>query len=379
MSNISAFQPPQGSQQTQVSDAVNDEFAALLSKDRSQKTPDVIFDDATFAKIERIASVMASGNSTVPKHLQGNKADCFAIAMQAAQWGMNPFVVAQKTHCPNGTLGYESQLVNAVIIGSGVIVGRPEFTIGGDWNKAKTDSNADAWVEVSATIVGEKSPRKKRLNWRDVGVKNSPLWKSNPEQQACYLALKYWSRLYTPDLILGVYSPDELDDRPQAPIFPVSLDTAYDVVDKTIAAIEASTTLDELAVHRATAMTFKGAGKRRAGAAVNAKREELTAKTAPVEQSYSQEPEQPANEVDQETGEVIEEATVKESLTVQDPGPRDPIPPSQAVMDWRAHIATIETKSDISRTHTDIKNDARLTTEEKADLTDELRARQSVI
>jgi hypothetical protein len=35
--------------------------------------------------------------------------------MQAAQWGMNPFAVAQKTHVVNGTLGYEAQLVNAVV------------------------------------------------------------------------------------------------------------------------------------------------------------------------------------------------------------------------------------------------------------------------
>ncbi len=349
---------------------VNDEFAALLSKERSQKTPDVIFDDATFARIERIASVMASGSSTVPKHLQGNKADCFAIAMQAAQWGMNPFVVAQKTHLVGGTLGYESQLVNAVIIGSGAIHGRPEFTVGGDWNKAKSDANADAWVEVSATIVGEQSPRKKRLNWRDVATKNSPLWKSHPEQQACYLALKYWSRLYTPDVILGVYSADELDDMPQRPIIPVPMETADDVVERTIAAIEASTTLDELATHRATALTFKGVGKRRAGAVINAKRESLTMQPPSVpepEPINSPEPDtNPSESINEETGEI---------QSVAD----NPAAPNPAVLDWLAHIGTIATKSDISRAHRDIKADMRLSDEEVTDLIDELRARQAVI
>lgn len=59
------------------------------------------------------------GNGAKPRNGTGaprrKPADCMAVAMQAAQWGMNPFAVAQKTHVVNGTLGYEAQLVNAVI------------------------------------------------------------------------------------------------------------------------------------------------------------------------------------------------------------------------------------------------------------------------
>ncbi len=40
-------------------------------------------------------------------------------------------------------------------------------------------------------------------------TRNSPLWTSNPKQQLAYLALKYWARLYCPDVILGVYTPDD--------------------------------------------------------------------------------------------------------------------------------------------------------------------------
>ena len=39
---------------------------------------------------------MAQSVQTLPKHLAGKPADCMAVAMQAAQWGMNPFAVAQK-------------------------------------------------------------------------------------------------------------------------------------------------------------------------------------------------------------------------------------------------------------------------------------------
>ena len=42
-------------------------------------------------------------------------------------------------------------------------------------------------------------------------IRNSPLWKSAPKQQLAYLAVKYWARLYCPEVILGVYSTDELE------------------------------------------------------------------------------------------------------------------------------------------------------------------------
>ncbi|EAP2971000.1 hypothetical protein D9U37_20365 [Salmonella enterica] len=38
----------------------------------------------------------------LPAHLAGKPADCMAIVMQAMQWGMNPYAVAQKTHLVTG-------------------------------------------------------------------------------------------------------------------------------------------------------------------------------------------------------------------------------------------------------------------------------------
>ena len=61
-----------------------------------------------------LARLMATSKVTIPTHLK-NEGDCLAIVMQSAQWGMNPFSVAQKTFLLNGVLGYESQLVSAII------------------------------------------------------------------------------------------------------------------------------------------------------------------------------------------------------------------------------------------------------------------------
>lgn len=185
---------------------------------------DIMMNPEIMDRFERIASVMASSKFAVPKHLQGNTGDCLAIIMQSAQWQMDPFAVAQKTHQINGVLGYEAQLVNAVITNRAPITGRLNFEWYGDWEKinGKEDKSWDKGIKVWATLKGETSPREIDISMGQVGsVRNSPLWISDPRQQLAYLAIKRWSRLYTPDVILGVYTPDEIAEREELDVTPV--------------------------------------------------------------------------------------------------------------------------------------------------------------
>jgi hypothetical protein len=159
------------------------------------------------------AEMMAKSAITVPQHLQGKPSDCLAIAMQAAQWGMNPFAVAQKTHVVSGRLGYEAQLVNAVITSSGAIEGIFHYEFRG--------TGSDLECRVGATPRnGDEIVWGEWLRNGDVKVRNSPLWAVNPKQQLGYLQVKNWARLYCPGAILGVYTEDELPDVDAPPARP---------------------------------------------------------------------------------------------------------------------------------------------------------------
>lgn len=188
--------------------------------------------------IDTVATLMATGKVAVPQHLRGSKGDCFAIVLQSMQWAMNPFSVAQKTFLVNGVLGYEAQLVAAVINNSGVVIDRFQFEWFGPWEKIvgkfkevfsktkKDDTTGEAkkyivpaWnladeaglgVKVWATLRGEKTPRVLELLMVQARTRNSTLWTEDPKQQLAYLAQKRWARLYASDVILGVYTPDEL-------------------------------------------------------------------------------------------------------------------------------------------------------------------------
>ncbi len=196
-------------------------------------TNDIMFSPTAMQQMHQIATLMASSACTVPKHLQGNVGDCFAIAMQASQWQMNPFAVAQKTHLVSGVLGYEAQLVNAVITSMAPTKGRLRFEWFGDWSKvignfkeiegkngkyrklaSTLNDEKGCGVKVFATMKDEDEPRVLELLLTQAGVRNSTLWADDPKQQLAYLAIKRWSRLYCPDVIMGVYSDDELETVP---------------------------------------------------------------------------------------------------------------------------------------------------------------------
>lgn len=192
----------------------------------------IALDPIAMVEMSKLASIMAEARVTVPKHFQGNAGDCLAVVMQSVQWGMNPFAVAQKTFLLNGILGYEAQLVSAVINAKAPIQNRLEYEYFGDWSKiignttekptksggtyrvlgSTVADEKGVGVIVKATLKGETKPRELQLELAQVITRNSSLWAEDPKQQLSYLATKKWARLFCPDVILGVYTPDELGE-----------------------------------------------------------------------------------------------------------------------------------------------------------------------
>ncbi len=133
-----------------------------------------------------------------------------------------------------------AQLVNAVVNSMAPTKDRIHFEWFGTWEnivgrfveKTSTKGNkyiVPGWsladekgvgVRAYATLKGESEPRELILMLSQAQVRNSTLWASDPRQQLAYLAVKRWARLYCPDVILGVYTPDELEERNEKIINP---------------------------------------------------------------------------------------------------------------------------------------------------------------
>lgn len=199
----------------------------------------MIFNQPAMEQAFKLAELMASSKAMVPQHLQGSTGDCMAILLQATRWGMDPFAVAQKTHTIKGVLGYEAQLINAVITANAPVTSRINYDWFGDWSKVVgkfivkkngegKEYRVPGWqlkdedglgIRVWATIKGEDKPRVLELLLAQARTRNSTLWADDPKQQLAYLAVKRWARLHTPDVIMGVYTKDELEEREVNPDF----------------------------------------------------------------------------------------------------------------------------------------------------------------
>ena len=110
-----------------------------------------IFNEGAMASMVKFSEIMAMSTIAIPKQYQNNPGNCMAVIMQAQRWGMDPYIVASKTHFVSGNLGYEAQLVNAVITSSKAIQGRFHYEYSeGEW---KDDKDPKAWIKVGATIA----------------------------------------------------------------------------------------------------------------------------------------------------------------------------------------------------------------------------------
>lgn len=150
--------------------------------------------------------MMAISGQAIPKHLRDNPGGCLAITIQAREWAMSPFAVANKSYCVNDRISYEAQLVSAVILRRAPIQGRFSIQYFGEGDKrscrVSVKTNDGEIVEYQTPEIGK------------IPVKNSPLWKADPDQQLSYYAQRSLCRRHFPDVLLGVYTQDEIEQAP---------------------------------------------------------------------------------------------------------------------------------------------------------------------
>ncbi len=157
----------------------------------------------------QLATIMAR-STFVPQHCRGNEGNCLAIIMQAGRWGMDPFAVANKAYFTKDGAppAFEAQLVNAVLNSSGALSGRLRYEWSGEGEKLR--------CTVRGFLRADPNEEKGKTQLlARVRVRNSPLWKDDPEQQLGYYVARAWARLHCPEVLLGVFTPDEIEIDPE--------------------------------------------------------------------------------------------------------------------------------------------------------------------
>ena len=102
------------------------------------------------------AKLMAVSEIGVRKHLRGNPGACLAVTVQALEWRMSPYAVANKSYLVNDQIAWESQLVQAVILQRAPIKGRIRYSFEGEGGKRRCIASAE--LADGSGVVDYESP-----------------------------------------------------------------------------------------------------------------------------------------------------------------------------------------------------------------------------
>jgi hypothetical protein len=187
-----------------------------------------LFDSGTFDTILRATDMLAQSTwlpdtLTTTKDEAGNavrlpeaavRSNCFLVVELARRWNASPIAVAQCVSLVHGKICVEGKLVHAMLEAQlGV---RLKYTF---------DENAgeSLGVVVSGTLPGEDEARTVEgtvAQWRTKGTGSPWMVAANWKRQLRYRGAREWARAHAPAVLLGIYTPDELDDGETRDITP---------------------------------------------------------------------------------------------------------------------------------------------------------------
>lgn len=208
----------------------------------AKRAPETVVASTTAAAAQALASA-----AYLPLHLKGKVskggriqpgdeyspeviiATCSALVSQAEAWDVDPMALANESYSVHGRLGYQGKVLAAIVqrhdkgLESGLSMiyhGSGDGLVGvcygvtGDLKPSDISDdllNFLATGDVSAqnrlTLAGCKTYRVTRKEAQS----DNALWQSDPQQKLYYTCAVRWCRRYTPEILLGAITDDEVD------------------------------------------------------------------------------------------------------------------------------------------------------------------------
>ena len=172
-------------------------------------------DSAGFALMQRAGQLMAA-STLVPQQFRGNIADCVIAIEMARRLGASPLAVMQSMYIVHGRPAWSAQFVIACLNASGRF-SPLRFEMSGEgerracvaWAIDKASGDRLEGPEVSIEMA-------KKEGWYDRKAKDGSAaskWPTMPELMLRYRAASFFGRLYAPDIMMGMQTAEEVEDR----------------------------------------------------------------------------------------------------------------------------------------------------------------------
>ena len=159
-----------------------------------------------FQVAQRMATALSS-STIVPKDYQNNLGNCIIALEMANRLNTSPMMVMQNLYIVNGRPAWSSQYIVAMINASRKYKTELQYDLQGTGMNMTCyayaeDHNGHAVKGPTITMQMAKDE-----GWLD---KNGSKWKTMPEVMIRYRAASFFGRLNCPDMIMGIYSADEV-------------------------------------------------------------------------------------------------------------------------------------------------------------------------
>ena len=175
---------------------------------RQPQNPSIFGNITAFEDAQRMAKVLVT-SKLVPKEFQNNLPDCMIALEMANRMGANPIAVMQNLYIVHGKPSWSAQFIVAAINQSG----RFKTTLMYEMTGSGDDKGCIAYAfDFEGNRVD--SPRVTIKMAKDEGwySKNGSKWQTMEDLMLRYRAATFFGRLYTPDLLMGMQTKEELDD-----------------------------------------------------------------------------------------------------------------------------------------------------------------------
>jgi len=148
-----------------------------------------------------------SKSTVVPRDYQGNPANCLIAVEQACRLNTSPLMIMQNLYIIQGRPAWSSQFIISMINASGRFKTELQYdmTSSGD----SLSCYAYAVNHSGRKVTGPVITMAMAIAEGWVG-KNGSKWKTMPEIMIRYRAASFFGRLNCPDLVMGIYSSDEV-------------------------------------------------------------------------------------------------------------------------------------------------------------------------
>ncbi len=163
----------------------------------------------------QLAYQMAKGlseSTLVPMQFQKNPANCLIALEQSNRLGISPMAVMQNLYIVQGRPSFSSSFIIALVNSSG------KYDMELQFDEEEKDGKPYActcWTELNGRRVSGIRITMDMADKEGWLKKNGSKWQTIPQVMLRYRAASFFARMNCPELSIGLYSKEELDDMPK--------------------------------------------------------------------------------------------------------------------------------------------------------------------